>query len=264
MCAPTGSGKTICAEFAVLRMLARAADGKCPARCVYIAPMEALAKERFNDWSQKFGEGLGVSVVELTGESISDLKLLDRSNIVISTPERWDMLSRRWKQRKAVQGVSLFIVDELHLLGGAKGPTMEIITSRMRYIGSQFTEDQKKAGSGIRVVALGHSIANSKEIGEWIGAGGHSAFNFPPGVRPVPLEIHIQGFDRNQFDARMQAMVRPSYNAVLAHATRGRPALVFVPTRKHARRVAVELLALAAADADPDRFRLADVKVRWG
>lgn len=32
--APTGSGKTICAEFAVLRMLNRAAEGKCAARCV--------------------------------------------------------------------------------------------------------------------------------------------------------------------------------------------------------------------------------------
>jgi replicative superfamily II helicase len=42
--APTGSGKTICAEFAVLRMLTRAGEGKCPARCVYIAPLEALAK----------------------------------------------------------------------------------------------------------------------------------------------------------------------------------------------------------------------------
>jgi len=32
VCAPTGSVKTICAEFAILRMLARAADGKCAAR----------------------------------------------------------------------------------------------------------------------------------------------------------------------------------------------------------------------------------------
>ena len=74
---------------------------------------------------------------------------------------------------------------------------MEIITSRMRYIA-------EKELAAIRVVALGHSIANSKEVGEWIGASAHSAFNFPPGVRPVPLEIHIQGLDINNFDARMQ------------------------------------------------------------
>ena len=39
--APTGSGKTICAEFAILRMLAQNSD----ARCVYITPIEALAQQ---------------------------------------------------------------------------------------------------------------------------------------------------------------------------------------------------------------------------
>lgn len=37
--------------------------------------------------------------------------------MIISTPEHWDMLSRRWKQRRDVQEVSLFIIDELHLIG---------------------------------------------------------------------------------------------------------------------------------------------------
>jgi pre-mRNA-splicing helicase BRR2 len=36
-------------------------------RCVYVVPLESLAKERFADWSKKFGEGLGLTVVELTG-----------------------------------------------------------------------------------------------------------------------------------------------------------------------------------------------------
>ena len=66
---------------------------------MYIAPLEAIAKERLADWTKKFGDGLGVSVVELTGEGASDVRLLDRSNIIISTPEKWDMLSRRWVGR---------------------------------------------------------------------------------------------------------------------------------------------------------------------
>ena len=32
----------------------------------------------------------------------------------------------RWRQRKAVQGVSLFLVDEMHLLGGPVGPVIEV------------------------------------------------------------------------------------------------------------------------------------------
>lgn len=100
--APTGSGKTICAEFAVLRMLQK---GEVGGRCVYIAPVEALAKERLRDWESKFGKELGVKVVELTGETATDIKLLEKGQIIISTPERWDVLSRRWKQRKHVQQV---------------------------------------------------------------------------------------------------------------------------------------------------------------
>ena len=39
--APTGSGKTIVAEFAVLRMLAQNPE----ARCVYVTPKESLAEQ---------------------------------------------------------------------------------------------------------------------------------------------------------------------------------------------------------------------------
>lgn len=41
--------------------------------------------------------------------------------MIVSTPERWDVLSRRWKQRKNVQNVDLFIVDELQLLAESDG-----------------------------------------------------------------------------------------------------------------------------------------------
>ncbi|EFN58670.1 hypothetical protein CHLNCDRAFT_140958 [Chlorella variabilis] len=204
--APTGSGKTICAEFALLRMVQQAAEGKCTARCVYIAPLESIAKERFADWGKRFGQGLGLNVVQLSGEAQADLKLLEKGNIVIATPEHWDMLSRRWKQRKAAQDVPLFIVDEMHLLGGPQGAALEVITSRMRYISSQ-------AERPIRIVALATSLANAKDVGEWVGATSHGLFNFPPGVRPVPLEIHIQGFDIVNLEARMQ-MTEPQLEDV--------------------------------------------------
>ena len=90
-----------------------------------------------------------------------------------------------WKQRKLVQQVSLFIVDELHLIGGEGGPILEVIVSRMRYISSQIENN-------IRIIALSTSLANAKDLGEWIGATAHGLFNFPLGVRPVPIEIHIQ------------------------------------------------------------------------
>lgn len=61
----------------------------------------------------------------------------------------------RWKQRKAVQGVALLVVDELHLIGGPKGPVLEVCVSRMRYVSSQLDKPT-------RIVALSHSLANAK------------------------------------------------------------------------------------------------------
>lgn len=75
----------------------------------------------FIDWHQKFQETLNKKVVLLTGETSTDLKLLGKGDIIVSTPDKWDILSRRWKQRKNVQNVSLFIVDEIHLIGGDNG-----------------------------------------------------------------------------------------------------------------------------------------------
>lgn len=75
----------------------------------------------YAQWQVKFGSGLGKKVVMLTGETGADLKLLAKGNIIITTPERWDILSRRWKQRKNVQNVDLFVVDELHLLSEPDG-----------------------------------------------------------------------------------------------------------------------------------------------
>ncbi|MBA0780530.1 hypothetical protein Gotri_004622, partial [Gossypium trilobum] len=246
--APTGSGKTICAEFAILRNHQKGPDSTL--RVVYIAPLEAIAKERYRDWERKFGKGLGMRVVELTGELAMDLKLLEKGQVIISTPEKWDALSRRWKQRKFVQQVSLFIVDELHLIGGRGGPVLEVIVSRMRYIASQV---EKK----IRIVALSTSLANAKDLGEWIGASSHGLFNFPPGVRPVPLEIHIQGVDIANFEARMQAMTKPTFTAIVQHAKGGKPAIVYVPTRKHVRLTAVDLMSYSKMDnEDEPAFRL--------
>lgn len=95
------------------------------------------------------------------------------------------MLSRRWKQRKNVQNVNLFIVDELHLIGGESGPVLEVVCSRMRYMSSQI---ERK----VRIIALSSSVANAKDLGQWLGASTHGLFNFHPNVRPVSLELHVQ------------------------------------------------------------------------
>lgn len=105
--------------------------------------------------------------------------------MIVSTPEKWDVLSRRWKQRKNVQNVDLFIVDELQLLAEVSGPILEVICSRMRYISSQIKKN-------IRVLALSVSVGNAKDIAGWLGCSATGTFSFLPTVRPLPLELHIQ------------------------------------------------------------------------
>lgn len=80
-----------------------------------------LPHQVYMDWYEKFQDRLNKKVVLLTGETSTDLKLLGKGNIIISTPEKWDILSRRWKQRKNVQNIHLFVVDEVHLIGGENG-----------------------------------------------------------------------------------------------------------------------------------------------
>ncbi|EOD12464.1 hypothetical protein EMIHUDRAFT_422149 [Emiliania huxleyi CCMP1516] len=240
--APTGSGKTICAEFAYLRLLQTNPAG----RCVYIAPLQSLADERYAEWSRTLGALEGVRVVQLTGETASDLKLLERGTLIVATPHQWDLLSRRWKQRKNVQSVALLLVDEMHLIGGEVGPVLEVVISRMRYISSHME-------SRCRIVALSTSLANAKDLAEWVGCTPHGIFNFHSNVRPVPLELHIQGFDIAHVPSRLLAMSKPAYYAVVNHAA-DRPAIIFVPSAKQAQLTAIDLLTYATADDVPQRF----------
>ncbi|KAG7292219.1 hypothetical protein NEMBOFW57_002254 [Staphylotrichum longicolle] len=246
---PTGSGKTVCAEFALLRHWASQDSG----RAVYIAPFQELVDQRFQDWQKRFSNLRGgKDIVKLTGETTSDLKLLEQGDLILATPLQWDVLSRQWKRRKNVQTVELFIADELHMLGGQLGYIYEIIVSRMHYIRTQ-TE------LPMRIVGLGVSLANARDVGEWIDAKKHDIYNFSPHVRPVPLELHIQSYTIPHFPSLMLAMAKPTYLAV-TQLSANQPALIFVPSRKQTRATARDLLTACLADDDEDRFLNVEVE----
>lgn len=244
VCAPAGSGKTICAEFALLRLWA---SGSGLRRCVCIEPYQEVADARVAEWTAKFGNVQGgKSIVSLTGETTADLRLLNKSDVVICTPSQWDSLSRRWRQRKAVQEVSLFIADEIQLIGGNIGPTYEVILSRARYIAAE-TEFKT------RIAAFGASLANARDVADWLGVSNQNTFNFAPGSRPLPMEVHVQSFNVPHFASLMIQMAKPAYLAITEYAEE-RPVIVFVPSRKQCRTSAQDLLQYCLADQDPDRF----------
>ncbi|KMQ84918.1 putative u5 small nuclear ribonucleoprotein helicase, partial [Lasius niger] len=248
--APTGSGKTTIAEFAVLRLLTQNSEG----RCVYMVSKEALAELVYDDWTEKFGQqleghssdGQRGKVVLLTGEKGTDLKLLAEGQIIITTADKWDMLSRRWTLQKNLFNIQLFIVDELQFIGGEEGPVLEISCSRTRFISSQVDQPT-------RIIALSVSLADAKDVAKWLGVPAETTFNFHPSVRPVPLELHIQGINVTHNASRLAAMAKPVYNAILRHAAH-KPVIIFVPTRRQARLTVMDLLTFTAAEGQPSRF----------
>ncbi|RXM31382.1 U5 small nuclear ribonucleoprotein 200 kDa helicase [Acipenser ruthenus] len=213
--APTGSGKTICAEFAILRMLLQNAEG----RCVYITPMEALAEQVFADWYDKFQETLNKKVVLLTGETSTDLKLLGKGDIIISTPEKWDILSRRWKQRKNVQN------DEIHLLHDDRGPVLESLVARTIRNIEMSQED-------VRLVGLSATLPNYEDVATFLRVDpAKGLFYFDNSFRPVPLEQTYVGITEKKAIKRFQIMNEIVYEKIMDHAGKNQ-VLVFVHSRK--------------------------------
>lgn len=239
---PTGSGKTIACEIAALAALRDYPEKKV----VYIAPMKALVRERVDDWRSgictiPFLPGSRKPrLVELTGDSQPTSGEVRSASFVVTTPEKFDGISRhsKWAQ----ENVSLLILDEVHLLASDRGPILEALVSRLNRISE----------SKPRLLGLSTAVANAGDLGAWLGV--HSTagvLNFPSSVRPVPLEMYIDGFPevRGGFCPLMKTMNKPAYLAIRRHSPK-KPVLVFVPSRRQTRLTALDLIALSSGSAD--------------
>lgn len=239
---PTGSGKTVAAELAMWWAFRE----KPGSKVVYIAPMKALVRERVQDWSKRLTAPMGLKLVELTGDNTPDTRTIRDADIIITTPEKWDGISRSWQTRSYVRQVSLVIIDEIHLLGGDRGPILEIIVSRMNYIASQ-------SKGSVRLVGMSTACANAMDLANWLGVK-EGLFNFRHSVRPVPLEIYIDGFpEQRGFCPLMQSMNRPTFLAIKNHSP-DKPVIVFVASRRQTRLTAKDLINYCGMEDDPRRF----------
>lgn len=248
--APTGSGKTVAAEMAMLRVFET-----CPAgsKIVYIAPLKALVKERVKDWTARFDRRLGRRVLELSGDVTPDITALVQADILCTTPEKWDGLSRSWQVRRYVTAVKLVIFDEIHMLGSDRGPILEVIVSRMRYIGWH-------RQAPIRLVGLSTAVANPGDLSLWLGVQHKWAvFNFDPSVRPVPMRVYISGHFGKNYCPRMAAMNKPLYNAICEKSP-DKPVIVFVSSRRQTRLTAMALIGFLLMEQNTAKFVRMDVE----
>jgi antiviral helicase SLH1 len=97
------------------------------------------------------------------------------------------------------------------------------------------------------------ACANAMDLANWLGVK-EGLFNFRHSVRPVPLEIFIDGFpEQRGFCPLMQSMNRPTFLAIKAHSPE-KPVIVFVASRRQTRLTAKDLINLCGMEENPRRF----------
>lgn len=233
--APTGSGKTVLLELAICKLASQKADDN--AKVVYVAPTKALCKEKAEQWKQKFG-AMAMAVSEVTGDtSRAEMKSVREAKIIVTTPEKWDSLTRSWTDhRRLLDLVELFLIDEVHILRESRGATLEAIVSRMKTYGTE-----------VRFIALSATIPNSEDIAAWLGKSHASPHDpahrevFGEECRPVRLEKMVYGFDCKLGDHPFDSFLNGQLWKHIAKHSQQKPLLIFCMTRKSCRDAAEEL-----------------------
>ncbi len=159
--APTGSGKTLVAEFAIQLALAHGT------RLAYTTPLKALSNQKFGDFQRAYGED---KVGILTG----DVKVNPHAPIVVMTTE----ILRNALYGSGFERLQYIVLDECHYMGDEGRGTVweEIIVA---------------APPHVLLVGLSATVANVKEIADWISIVHRPIVPIYHPQRPVPLHYVV-------------------------------------------------------------------------
>ncbi len=91
--------------------------------------MKALVSEQAGKTRDRL-QSYGIVVNELTGDSQLTKAQIAETQIIVTTPEKWDVISRKSTDTSYTNLVRLLIVDEIHLLHDDRGAVLEAIISR--------------------------------------------------------------------------------------------------------------------------------------
>ncbi|MGZ6975709.1 MAG: DEAD/DEAH box helicase [Acidimicrobiia bacterium] len=138
--APTGSGKTIVAEYAI--RLARSTGGKS----FYTTPLKALSNQKYMDLIRIHGSG---NVGLLTGDNAVNG---DAPIVVMTTEVLRNMI---YAGSDALDGLRYVVLDEVHYL-------------QNRYRGAVWEEVIIHLPQSVDLVCLSATVSNAEEFADWI------------------------------------------------------------------------------------------------
>ncbi len=156
--APTGSGKTECAVIPILnKMLKMDCKG---ITFLYITPLRALNRDmvrRLRILADKLGFTIAVRHSD-TPNAERRLQSLKPPQILIKTPETFQILFLGRRLRESLRNVRFVVIDEIHELADSKrGVQLAIALERLKELAK------------FQVIGLSATLSNAKEIAEFFG-----------------------------------------------------------------------------------------------
>ena len=137
--APTGSGKTVLADYVIERSLARRE------RVVYTAPVKALSNQKFRDFTARHGEQVGIMTGDVTINRAAPLIIMTTEIYRNTLLEDQDRLSR----------YAWVIFDEVHYLDDPERGTV-------------WEEALLFTPPSIKLLCLSATIPNVAQLAQWI------------------------------------------------------------------------------------------------
>jgi len=178
--APTGSGKTLVADYAVARALA--GGGKA----FYTTPIKALSNQKFAELSARYGDR---RVGLLTG----DVSHQARAPVVVMTTE---VLRNMIFARSALlDGLAVVVLDEVHYL---QDPGR----------GSVWEEVLVLTPPGVTFVSLSATVNNARDFARWLTSVRGTTRVVIETHRPVTLHHHYAVAERGRDGVSVVPLLR--------------------------------------------------------
>uniref|UniRef100_A0A182JXB3 DNA 3'-5' helicase n=1 Tax=Anopheles christyi TaxID=43041 RepID=A0A182JXB3_9DIPT len=235
--APTGSGKTVILELAMLKLAEQTKD--VPYRIVYIAPTRSLCAEKFQDWKVRFAPH-GISCIQFDGDNlVEDVTKLSAHRLILSTPEKWEVFTRHWDDQNVasvLRPIRLCLIDEIQTMNDSdRGANLELVVSRMKYIDARLRREDVSGAehNSIRFIAVSACIPNVDDFARWL-ANGRSVvpYTFDETNRTTRIERHVLSFPCATNPYKFELNLNYKLPAIIEQHCGQKPTLIFCTSRK--------------------------------